>query len=130
MTPAALAQIYAHARAAFPHECCGYVTAADRVVACTNADASGTSFAIDGRELFDLVRSFASPDPARVIYHSHPNGRAYLSPTDRRLALTDARTPIYPVDHVVVGVAAAGVVEAARFTFRDGDYVEIARYAP
>ena len=128
--------IYAHARTEFPAECCGYLAgpddAVDRAVACRNAQAGAPdAYAIDGRELFDLVRSFATAEPARVVYHSHPNGRAYLSATDRALARTPDG-PIYPVQHLVVGVTAERVTECAQFAWdaRANDFVEIARWVP
>ena len=89
MTALQLAEIHAHARAAFPQECCGYVT--DVVVRCANAweAASRTTesaFAIDGAELIAFARTFDGPSPARVVYHSHTNGRAYFSALDRAVA--------------------------------------------
>lgn len=125
--PPMLDEIYAHARAAFPAECCGYVTD-DVVVRCHNAEtvAPDRGFVIDGRELFDFARSFASDRPARVVYHSHPNGRAYFSETDRAMAITAA----YPVQHLVVGVTAGGVTEAAQFALAGDAVVELARWQP
>ena len=118
IVPALLEQVYAHAREAFPLECCGYVTD-HRVVRCTNVDASPTRFAIGGAQLLAFAKSFDGPEPARVLYHSHTNGRAYISPTDRDQA------GAYPVRHLVVGITAQGVVEAALF---DTDFVELARW--
>ena len=122
-----LAEVLAHARDAFPAECCGYLTDA-RVVRCTNLAASeplvagrtdATAFAIGGTELLAFARSFDGPEPARVLYHSHTNGHAYFSAMDR------AHAGGYPVKHLVVGVTANGVVEAALF---DTDFVELARW--
>ena len=154
MTPIAipedvLAAIYAHAIAAFPDECCGYLVgsapgAVDAAVPCRNAQRSGsapitpelalrgadTSFLIDGDELFRFARSFDTDRPARVVYHSHTNGRAYLSTLDRRMAAG----PAYPVQHVVIGVTAPSPVplisDVAQFAWSDpeGDYVEVARW--
>jgi adenylyltransferase/sulfurtransferase len=126
--PAVLAAVYAHAVRAFPDECCGYLVGdgdtVDAAIACTNVQASPDSFAIDGRELLDFARSFDSPRPARVVYHSHPNGRAYFSARDREMA------GAYPVQHLVVGVTADGVTEAVQLAWSDEarDYVEIARW--
>ena len=137
MTPIAipaplLDRIYAHARRAFPAECCGYITD-DGLVECKNAetDQPDRGFVIDGRELFDFARSFDTDRPARVVYHSHTNGRAYFSATDRTMALGDGR-PVYPVQHLVVAVTANEVVEAAQFAWSDEarDFVEIARWSP
>lgn len=115
---AVLVDVAARACAAFPHECCGYLVgprggdAVDELVACSNADpAAADGFAIDGAELFAFARSLRGERPARVVYHSHPNGRAYFSATDRARA-DEAR---YPVCHLVVGVTAAGASEAALF---------------
>lgn len=139
------AAIYAHARAAFPAECCGYLVGAspgavDAAVACRNAQADGehpiapargadTGFVIAGAELFRFARSFDGPCPPRVIYHSHPNGRAYFSSVDRAMAAG----PAYPVQHVVIGVAGPvpTVTEVAQFAWSEaaGDHVEIARWS-
>jgi [CysO sulfur-carrier protein]-S-L-cysteine hydrolase len=127
MTPiaipeAVLAAIYAHAIAAFPDECCGYLVGAaaapavDAAVACRNAQADGahpvapergadTGFVIAGAELFRFARSFDTDRPARVVYHSHTSGRAYFSAVDRAMAAG----PAYPVQHVVIGVAPRAV---------------------
>lgn len=137
---AVLAQIYAHARTAFPAECCGYVRGDDEVVACTNAQDSGenpfapdrgadSGFAIAGAELLAFARTFDSPRPARIVYHSHPNGRAYFSEVDRAAAAT-AGGPAYPVQHLVVGVTAVGIAEAALFAWSSEahDFVEVLRF--
>ena len=150
-----LAQLYAHARVAFPAECCGYLVGprgADRavaVMACTNAQPGAghrtpssvgpeasqrtpeTGFSIAGRELFELVRSLDGPRPARVVYHSHTNGRAYFSELDHAFASADGR-PVYPVQHLVIGVVATGVTEIAQFGWSDAlnRHVELARWNP
>lgn len=140
---AVLAAVYAHARAAFPAECCGYLVGPrdggiDAAVACTNVQAAeqalpgrgeDTAFAIGGAELLAFARSFDSPRPARVVYHSHPNGRAYFSEADRAMAASEAG-PIYPVQHLVVGVTARGVVEAAQIAWAEAarDFVEVLRW--
>lgn len=152
---AVLAQIYDHARAAFPAECCGYLTgpraadavatadssaagaAVDTVVPCRNAQPDGehptephrgadTGFVIAGKELLAFARSLDGPRPARVVYHSHTNGRAYFSATDHELA----DGPAYPVQHLVVGVTARGVTEAAQLAWSASAhaYVEVARW--
>ena len=127
--PALRAAMHAHARAVFPDECCGYLrgsargTAVDELVACHNAQRdgghptepnrdAGIAFVITGRELFDFARTFAGDRPARILYHSHANGRAYFSAVDRDVALgggydpAHPSGPAYPVEHVVIGVRA------------------------
>ena len=150
MTPIAipgdvLAAIYAHAIAAFPDECCGYLIGAapgavDAAVACRNAQADGehplapergadTGFVIAGAELLAFARSFDTARPARIVYHSHTNGRAYFSTVDRGMAATTAG-PAYPVQHVVIGVAGGAITEVAQFAWSDAarDHIEIARW--
>lgn len=129
--PAVREAIYAHAREAFPDECCGYLVGAagevDEVVRCTNAQRGPDRFGIDGAELLAFARSLRSARPARVVYHSHTNGRAYFSATDRAAE----RAAAYAVQHLVVGVTAEAVVEAALFAWSEaaGDHVELARWA-
>ena len=151
MTPVAipsdvLAVVYRHAIAAFPDECCGYLVgargdAADAAVACRNAQTDGehpiapergadTGFVIAGAELLAFAASFDTARPARVVYHSHTNGRAYFSAIDRQMAAGPAG-PAYPVQHLVIGVEDRAIREAAQFAWSDGarDFVEVARWA-
>jgi proteasome lid subunit RPN8/RPN11 len=140
------AAIYAHARASFPDECCGYLVgprdaaSVDAVVACHNAQREGdhpthperdadAGFVIAGAELLAFARSFDGDHPALVVYHSHTNGNAYFSQVDRGVAAGPAG-PHYPVQHLVVGVTAAGVTEAAQFAWSDElrGFVEVARW--
>ena len=140
--------MYAHAREAFPDECCGYLlgeNGARTVVRCQNAQAEGlhpthpdrgadAGFVIAGRELFEFARAFGGgpttgPGRPLVVYHSHTNGEAYLSRVDRLNALADGR-PVYPVEHLVIGVTPEGITEAAQFAWSEaaGDFVEVARW--
>ena len=143
-----LEDIYREARKTFPAECCGWLTGAKDSGAvsmlrrCVNAQASGThptaaqrgaesAYVFSGEDLLALNRSLDSETPALVIYHSHPNGRAYLSPTDREIARSPwGDGPAYPVQQLVVGIDDQRVVEAALFAWSDEDvdFVEIARY--
>jgi [CysO sulfur-carrier protein]-S-L-cysteine hydrolase len=150
MTPIAipadvLAWVYAHAESAFPAECCGYLTgpaggdAVDTCVACRNAQPDGehpidpfrgaeTGYVIAGAELIRFARSFDTETPARIVYHSHTNGRAYFSAIDRAMAAG----PAYPVQHLVVGIADRAVTELAQFAWSEAEreYVEVARWRP
>ncbi len=150
-----LAEVYRHAREEFPNECCGWLIGArdgdvaTRVRRATNAyqptnhptapdRTARDAYVIDGADLLELNRSLDDVDEIpRVIYHSHPNGRAYFSPTDRKVA-TDpwGGGPVYPVMQLVVGIDARRVVEARLFDWDDnagaddkGDFVEIQRFA-
>ena len=142
-----LEQVYREARRAFPLECCGWL-AGDRsdesvshLRACANQQGGGqhptqpargseTAYVIAGDDLLALVRSLDGDWPARIIYHSHPNGRAYLSDTDKQVALSPwGDGPAYPVQQLVVGIDEHSVREAALFAWSDdrGDFVEVAR---
>jgi proteasome lid subunit RPN8/RPN11 len=143
-----LAEVYAHARAAYPAECCGWlvgarggpVTRARRAENAHSAEThptagergAETAYVIAGADLLELHRSLDGPEPALVIYHSHPNGRAYFSETDRKVA-TDpwGEGPMLPVQQLVVGLDGERVVEAAMFAWDDaaGDFVEISRWS-
>ncbi|HLF04546.1 MAG TPA: Mov34/MPN/PAD-1 family protein [Dehalococcoidia bacterium] len=148
VSPALLEQVYREARRAFPYECCGWLAgpregpAVEQLRPCVNAQETGghptaaqrgaeSAYVLSGPDLLALNRSLESPQPARIIYHSHPNGQAYFSPTDRQVARSPwGDGPAYPVQQLVVGIDARRVVEAALFAWSDeaGDFVEIARY--
>ncbi len=147
--PQVLSEVYREARRAFPAECCGWLagphdqSVVDSVRSCENAQASGThptqadrgaetAYVITGDDLLSLNRSLDSDTPAKVIFHSHPNGRAYFSPTDREVATSPwGDGPAYPVQQLVVGIDSSRVVEAALFAWSDDEegFVQIASYA-
>src|SRR5262245_34109905 len=118
--------VFAEARAAFPHECCGWITD-EGVRPCRNAQSAGehptqaargaeSAYVIAGQDLIEFNRAFDGPAPPRVIYHSHPNGRAYFSSTDRDVARSPwGDGPAYPVQQLVVGLDEHRVVESALF---------------
>lgn len=143
-----LEQVYREARRAFPDECCGWLAGArgedgvSDLRACANQQSGGqhptapargaeTAYVIAGDDLLALARSLDGERPARVIYHSHPNGRAYLSDTDRAVATSPwGDGPAYPVQQLVVGLDQGAVREAALFAWSDsrGEFVEVARF--
>ena len=155
----ALAEVYRHARDEFPNECCGWLTGprggdvANEVRRATNAydpashptasDRSAeTAYVIAGADLLALNRDLDESDnPPRVIYHSHPNGRAYFSETDRKVATyTDnydpkgppyPEFPVFPVLQLVVGINAERVVEARLYDWSESEmkFVEVAAFA-
>jgi len=81
--------IVAHARDAYPMECCGLLVGAGRRVAFAvrmqNMADSPTRYRLDDRahiELRKVLRAF-TPSLAIVgVYHSHPDGTPEPSPTD------------------------------------------------
>jgi proteasome lid subunit RPN8/RPN11 len=140
--------VYREARKAFPAECCGWLTgpaggaAVTAVRPCANAQDSGehptaadrtaeTAYVIAGDDLLAFNRAFRDAEPPRIIFHSHPNGRAYFSATDQQVATSPwGDGPAYDVQQLVVGIDRARVTEAALFAWSDDDgkFVEIARF--
>ena len=141
--------VYREARKSFPAECCGWLAGpkeqevATRLRSCVNAQSEGdhptqaergadTAYVIDGDDLLALSRELDGPEPAKLIYHSHYNGRAYFSKTDHEVATSPwGDGPMYPVQQLVVGLNAERVVEAALFAWSDEaeGFVEIQRFA-
>ncbi len=142
LSSAQLADVVAHALETFPAECCGWLTA-DTVRRCANAQATPgaggiegrgaeTAYVIGGADLLALNRAFDGATPPTAIYHSHPNGRAYFSATDRGVAMSPwGDGPAYPAQQLVVGVLEGRAVEWALFAWADGagDFVEVGRGA-
>ena len=145
---ALLERVYREARGSFPHECCGWLAgprqgnAAVDVHPCLNDQDSGNhptaadrtaerAYVFSAQDLLELNRTLDGERPPLVIYHSHPNGQAYLSPTDRQVAASPwGDGPAYPVQQLVVGIDEERVVESALFAWSDEEngFVEIARY--
>ncbi len=141
-----LEELFRHARAAFPEECCGWLEGtggrAEVVRPCANAQDQGdhpiaaartaeSAYVIAGDDLLALNRSLSSARPALVIYHSHPNGRAYFSDTDKEVATSPwGDGPAYPVQQLVIGIDRSRVAEAALFAWSDASatFVEVARF--
>lgn len=145
---ASLEAIFAHARESYPDECCGWITGdkdsntASGVRRAVNAyepeahptakdRSSQTAFVISDSDLLDLARTLDDDVRPRIIYHSHPNGRAYFSETDRNNAADPwGDGPAYPVQQIVVGIDEDRVVEARLFAWDDDaeDFIEIAEF--
>jgi adenylyltransferase/sulfurtransferase len=149
LAPEALADIYDHARRDYPNECCGIVygprgtAIADRVSPCQNIQDrlhaedplrftrdARTAYNLDVRDVFALQKSLRGDAPAKIVYHSHVDVGAYFSDTDQAAAAFDGE-PAYPVEYVVVDVAAGGPRGAKQFAWSDDlkKYVEIGDYA-
>ena len=143
-----LERVYQEARKSYPAECCGWIAGprgearATHLRTCTNAQAGGehptqanrgldTAYVIAGADLLALNRELDGDEPAKLIYHSHYNGRAYFSETDHEVATSPwGDGPLYPVQQLVIGISPERVEEAALFAWSDqhGGFVEIARF--
>jgi proteasome lid subunit RPN8/RPN11 len=88
------------------------------------------AYVFSEEDTLDLSLSLDSDEPPLIIYHSHPNGEAYFSETDRKVASPWGDGPAYPVQQLVVGIDAERVVESALFAWSDEakGFVEIARF--
>lgn len=92
-----LAGIQAAAAAANPEEACGLLFGSDGVIhdwqATRNvAEMREVAFEIDPSALFAVLREERRGGPRLIGYwHSHPNGRASPSPTDRAAAVADGK---------------------------------------
>ena len=102
-----LDDVWAHARAEAPRECCGIlVGTSDHVlenVRATNLESGTSRFQIDPR---DHVRALREARVKRLdvvgFYHSHPRSRAYPSETDI------AESGYADALHLIAGVAELG----------------------
>ena len=95
IAPALLHIIEAHARTAYPLECCGLLAGfwqgdrltITRVIESTNladGDRRHDRFEVDPKVRFDLMRATEGTDESMVgHYHSHPDHPAAPSDTDR-----------------------------------------------
>ena len=92
VTSGLVENLVAQAAHAWPEECCGILLGqGGNITACIPArnvhPTPRTHFEIDPQALIDAHRA-ARAGGALVVgyYHSHPNGRAEPSPTDRAMA--------------------------------------------
>jgi proteasome lid subunit RPN8/RPN11 len=148
LSPAALEEIYAHARRDYPSECCGIVfgpkaeAIADRVKACRNIQdqlhaedpvlhprTSRIAYNLEPAEIFALEKSLRGETPAKIVYHSHIDVGAYFSETDQAAARFGDE-PAYPVEYVVVDVKKDGTHGARQFAWDEAaaTYVEVDQY--
>jgi adenylyltransferase/sulfurtransferase len=129
-----LQEVYRHACEAYPDECCGFIRASGSVHRAANDQDSlhaedpakwprtaREAYSLAPADLYLLGMSFQGPDPAIVVYHSHPDVGAYFSEMDSAEALFAGR-PIYDVDHLVVDVRRACAKGAKLFRFLDSGF--------
>lgn len=120
-----LERLYREARNSYPAECCGWIqgpsSGASELRPCANlkkGKAARTAFEFAGNDLLALNKTLDTDRPALMIYHSHTNGRAYLSEADRREALSPSGdAPLYPVLQLVIGLDASCIREACLFSW-------------
>jgi proteasome lid subunit RPN8/RPN11 len=108
--------IIGHCRAGLPDEACGIVAGAgDRATAVfclENARRSPFEYALPAGGYL-LVADLDEAGRLLACFHSHPQGAAYPSPTDRRNAF-------WPIRYIIVSLAGVQpTVRAFRMTKRD-----------
>jgi proteasome lid subunit RPN8/RPN11 len=136
-------EIFAHARATFPDECCGILV--DRgqgpeVVRVTNIQnqkhaehpelfprTAATAYTMGPEAVPILVGHDKGTLTIRAIYHSHPQHAAYFSTEDRKQA-TVWDEPSYPdAAQIVISVIDGNVRDAKAFRWDDAtrDFVAV-----
>ena len=143
-----LDDVYAHAREVFPAESCGWLEGpkngvdVTRAHPCVNVQSQGThptvaergeerAYIFSAADVIAFNKGIDTDKPPRIIYHSHPNGRAYFSYTDSNVATNQwDGGKMYDVQQLVVGVDETHVVEAVLFDWSDDaqGFVEIQRF--
>jgi proteasome lid subunit RPN8/RPN11 len=114
------AAMVAHAAFSLPEEACGLLAADGsgrlRMAYClSNASPSPTAYTVDPAEHFRAMRHAESRGwHLAGVFHSHPAGPAYPSPTD----VAQALEPDWL--YVVVGLAGPGAAEVRGFWIRGG----------
>ena len=143
-----LDDVYAHARDAFPAESCGWLAGPKNGLEvahahpCVNIQSQGghptkaergeeRAYVFSAPDALAFNTGFDTDEPPMIIYHSHPNGMAYFSDTDIKVATNQwDGGKMYPVQQLVVGIDETRVVEAILFDWSDDakGFVEIQRF--
>lgn len=110
---------------AYPNEACGWIASgplgADVV---REATVRGRyAFAFSDEDLVAFVVASRSSAPPQALFHSHPDGDAEMSSTDRD------QLSLHPLPHVIVAVAAGRAHAATVYEWRDGAHVVVARWS-
>jgi|TARA_B100001971_G_scaffold172940_1_gene165701 proteasome lid subunit RPN8/RPN11 len=97
----------------------------------STARTSETAYVISSKDLLEMNDQMEEINPPLVIYHSHPNGKAYFSKTDKVVA-TDPwnEGPSYPVQQLVVGIDSKIVQESRLYSWdeKEKEFIEVRYY--
>ncbi len=146
LPPALLLACYDEAQRRYPNEACGLLCGPrggvflDAMLRCPNDQdrlhaLDPREFPFDGRSAFRLrfadvawlFESLETERPAQVLFHSHCDAGADLSPEDRSYALADGSLP-ESIDHLVIDVARGHARGARRYRRDSGRLVCVAVY--
>lgn len=141
---ATLDALEAHARAAYPDECCGMMVVRDgreEAVPVTNIQnelhatdpsqfprTAQTAYTMGAEAAPILMAAERGTLQLRAFYHSHPEHDAYFSEEDRKQAFGGWDEPTYPDTAQVVLSVRNGVVQAVKAFAWDAarrDFAEI-----
>ena len=143
LNKSSLAAMHAHAREAYPDECCGMIIERDHrveIVRVSNVQndlhaqdpdrfprTAATGYTMGPDAAPTLIRSERGELRLLAIYHSHPQREAYFSQEDRKQALGARGEPIYPQAGYIVMSVRNREVRATKLFVWDAaarDYVE------
>lgn len=135
ITPAQIAEMIAHVRAAAPNEGCGMLGGADGTVLAVfparNAATSPIRFTIHPEDLLRIVRTVEYERDWQIvgIFHSHVASPAYPSATDVAEAEFDLGNgelaERYPgAAHVIISLADPAQPDVRAYSIRQGEITE------
>lgn len=139
-----LSEIYAHAKSAFPEECCGAILrdgTQEFVWRCRNIQNelhqkdpdtyprdARTAYVIHPDDLIAIHKATETEDrQIKVFYHSHPNHEAYFSEKDKADALMWDE-PAYPdATYLVISVYDAEIRAVKAFAYDESvrDFIDV-----
>jgi len=139
-----LEQIYTHAKAEFPDECCGVILsdgAQEFVRTCKNIQnerhaADPETYPRDARTAYlidptDLIKAHKEAETEnrqiKAFYHSHPNHDAYFSEKDKADAMVWDE-PMYPeAAYIVISIYGQEIRVTRAYAWSEAaaDFVEI-----
>ncbi|MBM3224330.1 MAG: hypothetical protein FJZ47_11060, partial [Candidatus Tectomicrobia bacterium] len=146
LAPEVLREIYAHAQATYPEECCGFLLGpaaqamVDEVRVCVNEQnryhaldperfprTARTAYYLGGKDLRFLSQTTGTARPVKIIYHSHIDVGSYFSAEDIRAALgrepDETAEPLYAVDYIVIDAQADHIAGAKLFRWDQQQHI-------
>ncbi len=124
-------EMIAHAREEAPNECCGIIAGKDgralRLYRARNSEQSPYRYNIDSDDLYRIHSEVEALGWEFVaIYHSHPRGEAFPSPTDVAMAYAgDQAVELWPgALYIIVSALDADSPQIRAFRIKARDVTE------